>query len=567
MSKITAGGAGKTGAWVAGGAVAVVLVLAAWVALRPVAPLPDTPMAALQPQEGEPPAPEPDAATLQTPATTPDTTPETTASAPEKPDADEAAVPSADAVASVPPAFDEVRREADGLIVIAGRAVPGATITVLYDGQSVATAIADAGGKFAALAFVAPDGKGHVLTLSQSLGDVTLASDDEIILAPLAAPVQTAEAVPPADPTPPTAENSVEQAVAEAVEKFVEQAEAKVQDDANAPPQAGLPAQADDSGGNTASNVPAATATPSDAATAQSSPPSGSVAPIAADAPTEKAESVAAAEPATDDATPPVAPVTGAIGETKLAVETPATGAEQDTPETGAEQDTSLTSVEQTATANAEQIATASSGQKAIATPATPATTSLGPSAAPQTPEAPSTDVALLKSTREGVELLNPPKLDVMSSVALDTISYSDTGEVQLAGRAQADTKVVRIYLDNYAVISLPVSDDGTWRGDVPNVDEGLYTLRVDEVSGDGAVTSRVETPFKREAPAVLAAAAAQQNGPVKSVTVQKGNTLWAIARDRYGEGLLYVRVFEANKGNIRDPDLIYPGQVFDLPE
>lgn len=50
-------------------------------------------------------------------------------------------------------------------------------------------------------------------------------------------------------------------------------------------------------------------------------------------------------------------------------------------------------------------------------------------------------------------------------------------------------------------------------------------------------------------------------------ITVQPGNTLWGIARDKYGEGLLYVRVFEANATRIRDPDLIYPGQIFTVPD
>jgi nucleoid-associated protein YgaU len=51
------------------------------------------------------------------------------------------------------------------------------------------------------------------------------------------------------------------------------------------------------------------------------------------------------------------------------------------------------------------------------------------------------------------------------------------------------------------------------------------------------------------------------------SVTVQPGFTLWAIARDHLGEGILYVQVFEANKDKIRDPNLIYPGQVFAIPD
>ena len=61
--------------------------------------------------------------------------------------------------------------------------------------------------------------------------------------------------------------------------------------------------------------------------------------------------------------------------------------------------------------------------------------------------------------------------------------------------------------------------------------------------------------------------AEAQEAGQTIAMrTVQPGNTLWAIARDRYGEPLMYVQVFEINRDRIRDPDLIYPGQVFVLP-
>jgi len=86
-----------------------------------------------------------------------------------------------------------------------------------------------------------------------------------------------------------------------------------------------------------------------------------------------------------------------------------------------------------------------------------------------------------------------------------------------------------------------------------------------------GTVTSRLETPFKREAREDLAENAAQNASDntalVRAVTVQEGDTLWAISQERYGNGVLYVRVFEANQKDIRDPDLIYPGQIFTLPE
>ena len=49
--------------------------------------------------------------------------------------------------------------------------------------------------------------------------------------------------------------------------------------------------------------------------------------------------------------------------------------------------------------------------------------------------------------------------------------------------------------------------------------------------------------------------------------TVQPGSTLWAIAKESYGAGIEYFKVFDANKERIRDPDLIYPGQVFEIPD
>ena len=65
------------------------------------------------------------------------------------------------------------------------------------------------------------------------------------------------------------------------------------------------------------------------------------------------------------------------------------------------------------------------------------------------------------------------------------------------------------------------------------------------------------------EAPSVEAQPAP---APV-SITVQPGFTLWGIARENFGDGVLYVQVFEANKDKIRNPDLIYPGQVFTIPQ
>ena len=177
---------------------------------------------------------------------------------------------------------------------------------------------------------------------------------------------------------------------------------------------------------------------------------------------------------------------------------------------------------------------------------------------------------AVILSTQDGVEVLQsagagPQTLD---QIALDAITYETAQSVTLTGRGTSD-EFVRVYLNNQPVLTTEVGSDGRWRADLPDVDTGTYTLRVDAVDATGDVTSRVESPFRREDPVALEAAIdrAEAATVIQVVTVQPGNTLWAIARDRYGDGPAYVKVFEANRDRIRDPDLIYPGQVFSIPD
>ena len=70
---------------------------------------------------------------------------------------------------------------------------------------------------------------------------------------------------------------------------------------------------------------------------------------------------------------------------------------------------------------------------------------------------------------------------------------------------------------------------------------------------------ARIETPFS---PASFRLPATGDG----LVIVQPGNSLWRIARRTYGGGIRYVMIYEANRDQIRDPDLIYPGQIFVLP-
>lgn len=256
----------------------------------------------------------------------------------------------------------------------------------------------------------------------------------------------------------------------------------------------------------------------------------------AAPAPTDPAPSEpAATEPAVSD---PMAAIASEEGSDSAAASEPA--------------DTVTAPDAQDAPVTAAAIQAPQPTETAEPEPAEPTTTQRAANTAP----------AVLMTDGASVRMVQPsgPSPEVMSNVALDTISYSDEGEVELSGRGQG-RGFVRVYLDNTPVTTSRIEPDGGWRTELPNVDTGIYTLRVDEVDDEGRVTSRVETPFKREEKALV-----QGDKPLTAITVQPGHTLWAIARDNYGEGLLYVRLFEANREQIRDPDLIYPGQVFDIP-
>ncbi len=72
-------------------------------------------------------------------------------------------------------------------------------------------------------------------------------------------------------------------------------------------------------------------------------------------------------------------------------------------------------------------------------------------------------------------------------------------------------------------------------------------------------VLARIETPLTRVSVDELLLGDAQ-------VVVQPGNSLWRIARRAYGGGIKYTIIFEANRSRIRDPNLIYPGQIFSIP-
>ncbi len=178
--------------------------------------------------------------------------------------------------------------------------------------------------------------------------------------------------------------------------------------------------------------------------------------------------------------------------------------------------------------------------------------------------------------------------------LSLKTVDYDDNGDIFFTGQARAG-HALRLYVDNrFLGETVPAADGNwTWKGktDMP---PGVHALRVDRIGPDGKVMERIELPFMRagaekvarlrelekeagkaagggqtdtaEKSAAVDAAAPPANEPPARVIIQPGDNLWTIARNIYGKGVRYTVIYEANRKQIRDPNLIYPGQVFTTP-
>jgi nucleoid-associated protein YgaU len=141
--------------------------------------------------------------------------------------------------------------------------------------------------------------------------------------------------------------------------------------------------------------------------------------------------------------------------------------------------------------------------------------------------------------------------------LSLDVVDHtSETDRLFVGGRAPAGS-LVFLYVDNRFVGRTDTDGDGRWRIAATKPAAGKHQLRADLIGDKGKVLARVEVTWSPGEELIKGGA---------SIVVAPGNSLWRIARKLYGKGIAYTAIFEANRDHIRDPNLIYPGQVFSAP-
>ncbi|MDE2200544.1 MAG: LysM peptidoglycan-binding domain-containing protein [Rhodospirillales bacterium] len=196
----------------------------------------------------------------------------------------------------------------------------------------------------------------------------------------------------------------------------------------------------------------------------------------------------------------------------------------------------------------------------ALAPPALAPPTPAAPAPAPAAP-APPAAVAVLTPPDAAPRLLQAPGAaqGKPGALGLGVVDYDNHKDIRFSGTARPGV-TVRVYIDNKPAGEAVADGLGDWslQPGTP-VPVGAHKLRLDQLDAAGHVTARVALPFQRAAMAPEELAAGR-------VVVQPTQNLWRIARHAYGKGMRYTDIYAANRDQIRDPNLIYPGQVFTIP-
>lgn len=156
------------------------------------------------------------------------------------------------------------------------------------------------------------------------------------------------------------------------------------------------------------------------------------------------------------------------------------------------------------------------------------------------------------------IEVLQGPAAGEGSGdLHIDGVRYDSSDRLAVTGRANAKARIM-VYLDDKLVGRARADEDGKWHvGPKLNLPAGDHKIRADEIGSNGKVEHRVEISFSPTG----------QMPEDGKITVESGASLWRIARKIYGTGFEYMAIYKANKDQIRDPNLIYPGQVIEVPK
>ena len=142
----------------------------------------------------------------------------------------------------------------------------------------------------------------------------------------------------------------------------------------------------------------------------------------------------------------------------------------------------------------------------------------------------------------------------------LYSIHFDETGHVSIHGQAVLGNKV-RLSIDGNLINSVNINENGKWRfTSLFKLSYGQHFLNAILIDKYNNELDRISLPFLRaKIPEGLL--------PEDYIIIKPGDMLWKISYRLYGSPWRYVEIYNANKDQISNPDLIFPGQIFTIPD
>ena len=165
-----------------------------------------------------------------------------------------------------------------------------------------------------------------------------------------------------------------------------------------------------------------------------------------------------------------------------------------------------------------------------------------------------SPDAGTRKTTADAVST------STMAQIGPRSLVWRDKNKLSIGGNSRGGVRVTVSVNGTFFGEALVLAD-GSWQvsGEVDQ-NRNFYDFEFVLVDNAGQVAARYILP-------VQAHDLEKGMDGSQLVIVNKGDALWRIAYRSYGKGLRYVDIVRKNTGDIDDPDLIYPNQIFALPE
>ncbi len=164
----------------------------------------------------------------------------------------------------------------------------------------------------------------------------------------------------------------------------------------------------------------------------------------------------------------------------------------------------------------------------------------------------------VLNSDVENIDMLNLKKIN--DAITLDFLSYSPSGLIILSGRTISNTEI-EIFNSTEVLGKTKSDENGVWKfiikkNDYSNEEISIKTKINEEILMLTYDQTEIQKRFKKT----------NFEFYDDRIVVQKGNSLWRIARKTLGGGVFYTEIYKNNLTKIKNPNLIYPGQVFNIP-